>query len=438
MDTAAPSILFVNQHYWPDLASTGQHLTDLAEHLAVSGFRVSVLAGRGRYVGGSLDAPSRETRNGVQIHRVALPGFARSTQSQIGRTADYAAFHTWALSRLPRAARRHRLVISLTTPSLLPVTVRMGRALGSVPYAVWAMDLHPDVEGALGLLEGSRPHTQVLSAVSRLGYGGAAFVVALGPFMAREIMRRKGVHPTRIQQIPVWSDGQEVRPISPRDNALRRDLGFGDDDFVVMYSGNAGLAHRFDEILEAADRLRNLSDVHFIFVGGGPRRREIELEARRRRLPRFRYLDYFPRRALARSLSVADVHLLTLRRSVAGLCAPGKLYGIMAAGRPTAMVGPLESDPGQVISTERVGQVVAPGSRGGARLARLLRAYRDDPVRRAEEGKRARAAMLARYDRSVCCGTWTRVLGEHLTGKAREESIAVEQTGPRAYVGDYP
>ena len=28
-------LLLVNQHYYPDVASTGQHLTDLAEHLGV-------------------------------------------------------------------------------------------------------------------------------------------------------------------------------------------------------------------------------------------------------------------------------------------------------------------------------------------------------------------------------------------------------------------
>ena len=39
-----PALLFVNQHYWPDVASPGQHLTDLAEYLASEGMRVTVLS----------------------------------------------------------------------------------------------------------------------------------------------------------------------------------------------------------------------------------------------------------------------------------------------------------------------------------------------------------------------------------------------------------
>jgi len=298
------------------------------------------------------------------------------------------------------------------------------------------MDLHPDVEAALGIFPAARPDTRALGVASRTGYRAAEFVVALGPHMARTIQEDKGVRPDRIHGIPVWTDGREVRPVPREENPLRRELGFGAEDFVVMYSGNAGLAHRFDEVLEAADQLRELPDVHFLFVGGGPRRAEIEAEARRRSLPRFRYLDYVPRRVLARSLSVGDVHLLTLRPELAGLSAPGKLYGIMAVGRPVLMVGPPESDPGHVILEERVGEVVPPGPGGGERLAELFMAYRSDPKRRAEEGGRARAAFLAKFEKSVCCAAWTELLVRVLAGEAPPWTSGVERVGSTTYVED--
>ena len=42
------SLLFVNQHYAPDVAATGQCLADLAEYLADTGYHVDVLAGHAR------------------------------------------------------------------------------------------------------------------------------------------------------------------------------------------------------------------------------------------------------------------------------------------------------------------------------------------------------------------------------------------------------
>src|SRR3954471_24595415 len=85
-----PSLLFVNQHYWPDVASTGQHLADLAEYLAAEGYEVSVLASRGRYVKGKVPAPLEEVRNGVTIRRVRTTGFGRARH--LGRLMDYASF----------------------------------------------------------------------------------------------------------------------------------------------------------------------------------------------------------------------------------------------------------------------------------------------------------------------------------------------------------
>jgi colanic acid biosynthesis glycosyl transferase WcaI len=81
---------FVNQHYAPDVASTGQHLTDLAEYLAAAGVPVEVVTGRAHYAGGMLDAPAREMRQGVRVRRFRTAGLGR--RSRLGRIADYAVF----------------------------------------------------------------------------------------------------------------------------------------------------------------------------------------------------------------------------------------------------------------------------------------------------------------------------------------------------------
>src|SRR5881275_3358334 len=91
-------LLLVNQHYYPDVASTGQHLTDLAEHLAREGYGVEVLTGRGKYVAGKMDAPAREIRNGVRIRRLRTTSFGRG--SHLGRLVDYLSFYMRVLAAL--------------------------------------------------------------------------------------------------------------------------------------------------------------------------------------------------------------------------------------------------------------------------------------------------------------------------------------------------
>ena len=78
----ARRLLFINQYYWPDHASTAQHLTDLAESLAEQGHEVHVLCAQGRYRGPADRPPAlRGAQRGADPPRprhVAGPARARS------------------------------------------------------------------------------------------------------------------------------------------------------------------------------------------------------------------------------------------------------------------------------------------------------------------------------------------------------------------------
>ena len=149
-------------------------------------------------------------------------------------------------------------------------------------------------------------------------------------------MRRilqKGVRDERLHTIPLWDRVEEFSLVARDENPMIKQLGL-EDKFVVMYSGNAGLAHRFEELLSAMQQLKQHARIFFLFVGSGPRRAQIESFAEAHQIRNYRYLDYFPRDQLRYSLALADVHLLTLKTEMVGVAVPSKLYGIMAAGKP--------------------------------------------------------------------------------------------------------
>ena len=409
-----PSVLFVNQHYWPDVASTGQHLTDLAEHCAARGFDVSVLCGRGKYLAGDLEAPKEEVRNGVRIRRLATTSFGRG--SNLGRIADYAGYYLGVLRRL-LTGPSYDLVVVLTTPPLLSYAASVMRRVRKRPYAVWSMDLHPDAEVALGMLDAGSFPARRLEALNRTGYRNADLVVDLG-FVMKERIAAKGVELHKLETIEVWSDGEEVFPVPAASNPVREELGLGEDRFVVMYSGNAGLAHRFDEVLGAMRRLKDDDRFFFLFVGGGPRKAEVERFIEAEGIENALYRGYFPREQLAQSLSAGDVHLLTLREDMAGIAVPGKLYGVMAAGRPVVMVGPERSEPARTIREHGVGVVVDPNDGEGGtptdRLVDALLTMADNAALRRETGTRARSVFETVYDRPILCEKWAQTLAGRL------------------------
>lgn len=414
-----PSLLFINQHYHPDFAATAQHLTDLAEHLADEGFEVHVLCSAGHYLSGAMDVPMEETHNSVHIHRVRATAFGRGTM--LGRLVDYASFFLRALARVLTRSR-YDLVVSLTTPPLIALVGTVARIIRRQPYAIWSMDLHPDAEVAVDMLHPRRRLTRLLHALNNWAYKRAEFVVDLGPYMKRRLTD-KGIPDERLHTIPVWNKKEEVYPIPEDENPLVSEVGL-EDKFVIMYSGNAGLGHRFQEVLEAMQYFDGHPEIHFLFVGSGPRKEEIISYVDEHDLSNVTYLPYFPREQIKYSLSLADVHLLTLYNSMAGIAVPGKLYGILAAGRPVLMVGPTASDPAATIREHEVGEVVDPhgGSENATKqFIRAVETLYNDAERRREMGKRGREVFLEEFEREKSCTKWESVLRTWLDQNRRTE-----------------
>jgi colanic acid biosynthesis glycosyl transferase WcaI len=298
--------------------------------------------------------------------------------------------------------RRYDGVVFLTTPPLIPFIGLVAHAVRGQRYAVWSMDLHPAAEIAAGMFRADSLAARLLRWVWRASHRRADLVIALGSFMKNRIVA-EGIDPDRVEVIPPWSprDGGEAMDASR--SIVRQKLRL-EDRFVVMYSGNAGLVHDFDAICDTMRILKDDDRFLFLFVGGGPRRREIENFARSEGLRNFAYHDYLERSEIGHSLSAADAHLISLRAAFAGISVPSKLYGIMASGRPTLFVGPSACESADTILRADCGVVVDPAhGQAGPRIAETLLEWIACPEDRVRRGKNGRRAFLQDYEASHNC-----------------------------------
>jgi len=420
-------LLLVNQHYFPDVASTGQHLTDLAEHLAREGYAVEVLTGRGRYIAGRMDVPEREVRNGVSIRRLRTTSFGRG--SNLGRIVDYLSFYLRVLATLLFERRRDG-VLFLTTPPLLSFLGAIARVVRRQRYGIWSMDLHPDAEIASGMIRGDSVVARLLEWANATGYRKADFVIDLGRYMKARIVA-KGVAPERTHTVHVWSAKEEISPVPREENPLIDELGLR-DKFVVMYSGNAGVVHDFRDICGAMRQLKDDPRIYFLFVGDGPRRAEIEEFARAHAIRNFQYRGYFGREQLRYSLSLADVHLISLREPFVGISVPGKLYGIMASGRPALFVGPKACESAETIIESACGAVADPEAGDAVgKMIETLRVWQRDPVLVQALGRNAREAFERTFERDFGCRAIEDVVsGAWQIGTADTSFEATSETAP--------
>lgn len=412
-------IAAINQYYWPDLAATSQLLTDLCEHLAAQGHDVHVVTGRSRYAGNHADLPEEEEHNGVKIHRVWALNMGR--KSLLHRAADFASFNASALFGALKVPEVDA-ILSLSTPPLVATLGVAAKALKGARLIYWVQDLYPDLAVALGALSAEGPVARAASIVSSQILAQSDGVVALGGKMREQLIAR-GARPDRTHVIDNWSDGAAIVPMRVDENPLRKSWGTL-DRFCVMYSGNFGLAHDFVTLNAAFEKLGSDPAMDFVLVGNGEKKTQVEKLAKEKNLSSMRFLPLFPREDLGHSLTSADVHLICLENALSGMVVPSKLYGVMAAGRPSIYVGPRDSDVWRILEETDAGICVENGDVDG--LVKALETLKGDEKLRAKMGKNAREAFVNRFDRGHALRKWEAVL----TGKAMP--VAEPVTNPAA------
>ncbi len=316
-------------------------------------------------------------------------GFGRATR--LGRLIDYVTFVSGAFGAA-LSGKRPDVVVAMSTPPILgAVGVAVGR-MRKAKSVYWAMDVYPDLAFTLGAMRAESLVGRAFTGLSRWTLRNADLVIALGESMASRL-RAQGAR--NVVVVHNWSD---VRPLSREDEsvlAFRAARGWG-DRFVVSYSGNIGLAHEFDTLLDATAALRDDPSVLLAFVGGGPRLVEVQAEVARRDLPNVTFHPGVSRAELSASLAAADLHAVTLRPGLPGLLVPSKIYGILASGRPALYVGPPEGEVHEIVKECDCGESVANGDLAGVLAA--IRKYRD-PREADWAAARGRAMFNARYTR---------------------------------------
>ena len=405
-------VLFINQFYAPDAASTAQILADLCVGLSGRQVEVSVICSRTAYCPSSASAAREAKPEPVRAYRV--PGLRFERGSFMWRAASYLSFLLFATLRglfIPRAD----VIVTLTTPpfvGLVGVVLAWTRRSRLV---LWSMDLYPEVAVAAGAIDRNGWVARVTQRLAHVIYRRCERVVALGPFMRQRILEY-GLDADRVQVIHNWSDGDLVQPVAHGDNLFRAEHELN-GCFAAMYSGNMGVGHQFDGILDAVGMLARRPNVRFVFIGEGPRKQDISDQMEQEGLDNLSLLPYQPRERLDQSLSAGDVHLVSLRDEMQGLIVPSKIYGILAAGRPAILIGGRDNEVAQIIEEHQCGFVVPEGDSGA--LCAAIEKLAGEPELAASMGRRARAAFEEHYNFGSALAAWQRLLADIGDGDAQ-------------------
>ena len=365
-----PRLLLVEQYFYPEGWGGAEIPRDIAVGLRQAGYEVDVLCSRDQYAPMSAEAPVDPRSCGIRIFRV--PGIFPGPIHRF-KLVRIVWFCLYALPRL-LLHRNVDLYITQTNPLLIVPTVALAALVRRKPFIIIAQDLYPEALFASGMASPASLPGKWLGRLYSWSYRRATRVVALGPFMRQRLLL-KGVAQDRIEIISNWASG-DVRTVAARDNPLRKEWGL-EDRFVVLYSGNMGVAHEFETLLQAVKQAASsIANLTLVFIGGGVRLAQVRALAGSLQLgERVVFKSFVSASALPFSLGLADIAVVSLRDGFEGVVVPSKALGYMARGIPILFIGP-NSDIAEMVRDADCGACCEPGEVLSA-AATLVRAAGD-------------------------------------------------------------
>lgn len=339
-------LLMYTNYFYPEVATTGQILTELAEGLTDT-FDVTVICEIPSYAQ-AIDEKYKTKRfyfeeyKGMKVIRVRVPEVNK--QSKVSRVKYILSYFFNCIGATFKAGK-FDLVFTVTQPpilgGLLGVIGKMATR-GKLMYQI--MDFNPEQTIAVNYA-GNRMVLRAMMWFDKLSCRTSDVVVTLGRDMQETLYKRfKNKNVPNNVVINNWIDETKVYPLEHSDErvaAFRKQYGL-EGKFVIMTSGNIGLYYYFENLLKIMAKFKDEKDVVFAFVGDGLVKPKLQEYVEKHQLTNVVFAPFQKKEDLNYSLNAADVHIVTNALGVKGVSVPSKIYGILAVNKP--IWGILEKD----------------------------------------------------------------------------------------------
>ena len=360
-----PRMLLYAHYYYPDVASTGQILTELAESLT-DHLDITVICAVPSYMGKiSEDYQGQhyyfEERKGVHIIRVEVPSYSK--KYVISRIRNISTYFRRAVGATFKAGPQDYIFAISQPPILGGLLGVFGKTVKHARLIYNIQDFNPEQVNAV---EYTRSQAVIgsMMLIDKMSCRMADKIILVGRDMVATLQKRFRSDMPRYCIINNWIDEKQIYPLSADDQevvAFKREHGL-EGKFVFMYSGNIGLYYDLEKIMRVLIRFRNRNDIVFAFAGGGALLDKLKEYKKRNHMDNVLFIPYQEKKNLIYSLNAADIHWVVNAKGIKGISVPSKLYGIMAAGKP--VIGLLENgtEGRMIIEDAHCGFVSGPGN----------------------------------------------------------------------------
>lgn len=387
-------ILFISPYYPPEKGAAAVCVSENARRLAQRGHQVTVLTTVPNYPTGIVPPEYRghalqaEMLDGVRVVRVW--SYSSANRGFFRRLLAHFSFGFMAPLLGSRSVGRPDIIIVQSPPLFDAIAVRLLAWIKRSPYIFMVSDLWPESAVQLGALH-NRFFIRLAEWLEWSTYRRAKLVWVVTEGIKNRLLQR-GLSSERLFLLTNGVDTTTFHPLSQEQ--ARQELGW-DERFTVIYVGTHGLSHGLATVLDAAERLKEHTDLRFVLIGDGAEKPQLVTQARQRQLTNISFLEPQAHHRVPLFLAAADLCLVHVRNIplFTGML-PIKMYEAMACGKPLILAVDGEA---RQVAEQKAGAAVYVEPENAQALADAICSLQHSPEQLQVMGSRGRALVEEQF-----------------------------------------
>jgi glycosyltransferase involved in cell wall biosynthesis len=326
-------ILYIHQHFATPTGCTGTRSYEFARRWVKAGHKVTLITGY-YDIGGLKVTGSLYQKQNIEGINVIIAGSKYSNkQSYLRRVISFLSFCLLSIYAGLRT-KSVDVIYASSTPLTVGIPAMVIKWIKHIPFVFEVRDQWPEIPIELGIIS-NRFLIKILLWLEKTIYRNCSSIVALSPGQA------DGIRAVLTEEKPIT-----VIPNSCDIDVFRPDINGSDvrqkkaweDKFVLLHTGAMGKVNGLDFVIDAAERLKDHSNIIFVLIGDGSQKTFLESRIKRLGLSNVQISSSVPKQELPEILVAADAALVIIANYpiIEHNCA-NKFFDGLSAGVPVLL-----------------------------------------------------------------------------------------------------
>lgn len=323
-----------------------------------------------------------------------------------GRIRNWLAF-AWKIRKLKVVISDRPDTVLVSSPSL--ISYLGARSLAkkySAKLVFEVRDIWPLSLVEIGKISPKHPFIRFLQWIEDKAYKESDAVLSNLKYSVQHMMSR-GMSPHKFTWIPNGLLLEDVQQSQPLEQSVKSQLPIG--KFLVGYTGTLGVANALDVLINAAEQLKNYTDIAFVIVGNGKEKPALQQMVENKGLDNVYFINSIPKAQITSMLEVLQVCYIGLTSDPLfrfGV-SPNKLFDYLYAAKP--IIYAIDSGEYTPVEDFQAGIQVQAGNSADVAKA-VLHLYHASAQEREKMGDNGRVAVLREHEYGMLAQKMAKVL----------------------------